>query len=85
MINCYVINLARDVERWRSVQTSFQDSGFNVIRIPGIDVSKQRQYAVPDFIDAAKFKRLIGRTVEPGEIGCYFSHLETMKQFLETD
>ncbi|MDR1494324.1 MAG: glycosyltransferase family 25 protein [Planctomycetaceae bacterium] len=81
--DCYIINLDRDHERWNDVSERFRTLGFNVIRVPAID-GKTLQFPHPDFA-AWRYFFYYGRPVMPGEIGCYFSYIKTLKTFLSTN
>jgi len=83
MLDCYIINLDRAADRWKNVSEKFSSLGFNVIRFSAID-GQMLQVPHPDF-SAWKYFFYYGRPAVPTKIACYFSHIEVLKAFLETD
>ncbi|MEF2554607.1 glycosyltransferase family 25 protein, partial [Aurantimonas sp. A2-1-M11] len=73
-----MINLDRSTERWQDIEVSAADAGVEVTRVPGVDGA-----AVPvnDWLDVdhRRFARSHGRTILPGEYGCYRSHLAALQ------
>lgn len=82
-IKIYVINLDRSRERWDSITRQAADLDLDVVRVPGLDGS-----LVPagDRIDCndPSFRRNNGRTMLPGEYGCYRSHLQALQTFVQS-
>lgn len=83
-MNCYVINLDREKERWKLIEESFSGLPLNLIRIPAVDVSREPRYLEKEFHDARKFRRTANRNAKNGEIGCYVSHLKALECFLKS-
>lgn len=80
----YVINLDGSDERLASVTQSLGEQGIDFIRISAFDGRK----ATPTFFseyDEPKALAYMGRTLTGGELGCYFSHLNCVKEFLKSD
>lgn len=80
MIDCYVINLDSAKERWDSVVRSPGLSSLNIIRVPAV-IGKEIPLPHPEFSPRSYFF-FYGRKPSPGAIGCYFSHLKTLRAFL---
>lgn len=76
----YVINLDRSVERWERLQSAFADAPIDLNRISAVD--GRNLNLTPD--DLNVMLRHHGRPFQPGEIGCYLSHLEALKAFLKS-
>jgi glycosyl transferase, family 25 len=79
----YVINLARSVERWQAIEQSAADNNVALKRVDAVDGRSIAQEQWQD-IDIARFGRRNGRTVLPGEYGCYQSHLRAIEAFVES-
>jgi glycosyl transferase, family 25 len=80
----YLINLDRSVERLSSAERRFNAVGLPIQRIDAIDAYKEDVSVYP--IDREAFQRTHGRkSIRPGEIGCYFSHLKAIRAFLASD
>ena len=82
MINCYVINLDRAVERWESVVQSPGLRELNIIRVPAIDGRTLRS-PYPNFSPWGFFF-CTGHRPRPNPIACYNSHLKALNLFLES-
>lgn len=73
----YAINLDRSVGRWTMLAESAAAAGLSLTRVPGVDgraVPPQSRIDVSE----AGFRRMAGRTMRPGEYGCYQSHLAAL-------
>ena len=82
-MHIFAINLDRSVDRWSVLSRRAELLGLSLVRVPGVDgVTVTPQ----DRIDCntQAFKRNNGRTILPGEYGCYRSHLRALSVFLET-
>lgn len=82
-IAAFVINLDRSTDRWQRLSAQAKVAGVAVTRIPGVD---GRAVAREDWVDVDEgaFLRRNGRTILPGEYGCYRSHLKALESFLNT-
>jgi glycosyl transferase, family 25 len=79
-IGVYLINLDRSKDRLETMRRQLDDLGLAFERVPAIDGA-----ARPDLmtdIDTALYRRMHGRGVRPGEVGCFLSHIEVMQRFL---
>ena len=78
-IPVYVINLAKDKDRWRRIEASLLTLGISPIRIRAVDGVNRNSL----------IRRLIKRdfatkdwALTPGEIGCALSHISVWKKVL---
>jgi len=76
-IPVYVINLAKDIDRWRHIEASLLSLGISPIRIRAVDGINR----------TSLIRRLIKRNfatkdwaLTPGEIGCALSHIKVWKK-----
>lgn len=82
-LRIYAINLDRSVHRWDTLSRGAERFGLPLVRITGIDGEKTPPLDRID-CDADAFARNNGRTILPGEYGCYRSHLKALSVFLES-
>jgi glycosyl transferase family 25 len=82
-INFYVINLDRSPERLQTFMQSFEPLGFNIVRVAAVD-GKELTLPHPDY-DERKYRLYHGKRTSRGAVGCYFSHIKALRQFLESD
>jgi len=80
----YLINIARAVDRLAAIRASSLDLGIEIQRIEGVDGSS---VAVEQWVDVDRlgFARRHGRSILPGEYGCYRSHLMALHEFLASE
>ncbi len=83
MLDCYIINLDKSVDRWKTVSERFRTLGLNVIRVPAI-AGKDLSFPHPDFAGWRYFF-WYGRKMMPNKVACYFSHLKALRTFLDSD
>jgi len=81
-LSVYVINLARATERMRHMEAQLQQLELPFTRIEAV-LGSALQEPIEGF-DEKRFNILTGKHANKGEIGCYFSHIQTLKTFLET-
>lgn len=74
-----LINLDRDTDRLRESTDALSAINLEFTRLPAV-YGKD----VPDN-HRSETLRLLGRSLYPGELGCYASHLRAIDLFLETD
>lgn len=84
-INYYVINLDRMTERWATSQAAFSRVGIQPARFSAIDISCADKLSAVPRICFSRYRRLTGFPPTPGHIGCYASHMEIWRIFLESD
>jgi len=78
----YVINLDRSPERLQTFMQSFEPLGFDIVRIPAVDGS-ELALPHPDY-DDRRYRLYHGKQTSIGTVGCYFSHIKALRQFLES-
>jgi glycosyl transferase family 25 len=79
----FLINLDRSPDRLAATKDLFNKINLNLHRVAAIDGSIEDLSAYP--IDLKQFKLRHGRqSVRVGEVGCYFSHLKAIKEFIES-
>ena len=73
----YLINLDRATERLKLMELEFNKCNLSYERIAAVDAKKLTDdlYTIDNKYD---------RDFVPGEIGCYLSHVNTLKQFLKS-
>ncbi|MGA0899773.1 MAG: glycosyltransferase family 25 protein [Luteolibacter sp.] len=79
----YLINLDRATERMAQM-----DEQLSVLDLAYTRISAVLGSALPEPVegfDQSAFTIRTGKHRNPGEIGCYFSHLKAMETFLESD
>ena len=80
----YLINLDRSTDRLLSAERHFNAVGLPFERIVAIDAHKEDMSGYP--IDRKVFQRTHGRSIiRPGEIGCYFSHINVLRAFIASE
>jgi len=82
MLDCYIINLDKSVERWDTISEKFRTLGLNVIRVPAIE-GKDLSFPHPDFA-AWRYFFWWGYEMIPNEVACTFSHIKALRMFLES-
>lgn len=80
----YVINLEGSNERLDSVTKSLGEQGIDFVRISAFDGRKTEPTSFSEY-NEQKALAYMGRTLTGGELGCYFSHLNCVKEFLKSD
>lgn len=75
-----LINLDRSRDRLAVTGAHLHREGITFTRIPAVD-GKALSLPLPG-IDPELYKRRHGRSIRPGEIGCYLSHMRAMRTFL---
>jgi glycosyl transferase family 25 len=80
----YAINLDRSADRWARLSEQADQHNLELIRVAGIDghqlSAEERLQA-----DERSFGRNNGRSILPGEYGCYQSHLKALCLFLRSN
>jgi glycosyl transferase family 25 len=78
----YVINLAGSTARWKKIVSQLEDGKLKYVRIDAVDgrtLENVQQHA-----DQEACLRYMGRKLQPGEIGCFLSHLRALGEFLNS-
>jgi glycosyl transferase family 25 len=79
----FVINLAAATMRWQHMVEQLAALNLPFTRIDAV-LGRELPKPVVGF-DENRFQILTGKEGNPGEIGCYFSHIKALSAFLETD
>lgn len=80
VFNTYVINLDKDIDRWKKQSSILKSIGINPTRVRGLLGNEVSQ----DFI-SQHFTNSCQLTCPKSVYGCVSSHLLTFKTFLDTD
>lgn len=83
-IQFYVINLEGSHERWKNASEALLKQNIPFQRFPAFDGRQLNPIDYPDY-DENKMLHYMGRPIRGGEIGCYLSHLNCAKDFLNHD
>jgi len=81
-LKTFVINLDRAEDRLTSVKGKLSYFGIAFQRIAAVDGSKL-VFPRPDY-DDKRYRLLHGKRTNPAEVGCYLSHIECARRFLES-
>ncbi|MCM2458020.1 glycosyltransferase family 25 protein [Rhizobium sp. CG4] len=75
----FAINLDRSVDRWERLKGQLESLGLPAVRVSGVDGTT---IAMNDRVDCntRSFERNNGRSILPGEYGCYRSHLKALSE-----
>ncbi len=79
----YVINIDYAKDRKKYMQEQLEKVGVPFEFIDAV-IGKNLKLPHPDY-DERKYRLAHGKRTSMGELGCYFSHIKALKQFLETD
>lgn len=79
----YVINMESATERMAHMDAELKRVAIPYIRQPGV-VGMELPYPNENFSDWS-YKYLHGRRWAPRELGCYLSHIQCLRNFLQTD
>jgi glycosyl transferase family 25 len=80
---CFIINMDGAEARWRFVSEAFAATGIPFARVVGVN-GRALSFPIPEF-DEASYRWRHGKRGEPGQVGCYLSHLKALRTFLESD
>lgn len=79
----YLINLDDSDERLHLASAQMEKAGLSFQRVPAFDGRKLNINQFPDY-DAKAALHYMGRPLRGGEIGCYLSHLDCARRFLQS-
>jgi glycosyl transferase family 25 len=79
-----VINLDGSDDRMSSARQQLEAAGIAFERLPATDGRRLNIASLP-YHDTDATLRYFGRPVNGGEIGCYLSHMASLKRFLASD
>jgi glycosyl transferase, family 25 len=80
-IPAFVINLNRDISRWRSISAALSSFGVSYERVSAID-GRTRMNVVRRMIGCEFQDSSANRTLTNGEICCFLSHLLALKRIV---
>lgn len=80
-IKCYVINLDRSPDRLNAFKSAFSTAGVEFERISGVDGNSSD---IRGLFDDQKCRQEMGRSIQPGEVGCFLSHVKALEAFLNS-
>lgn len=83
-IGYFLINLDDSTDRLAAATHELDKQGIEFLRISAFDGRNVTPTSITDY-DEKKALAYMGRVLLGGELGCYFSHLNSAKQFLATD
>ncbi|ETZ05476.1 glycosyltransferase family 25 protein [Holospora undulata] len=82
----FVINLNKDIDRYRSIQPLVQQLGFTYQRISGVWGSSLSNSFIENFVDKKSYELAFnGATPGFGELGCFLSHVKAWISFLNSN
>ena len=81
-LQCYVINLDRSKKRMSEFSEAFSGTNLKVKRIAAVDGNLIN---IKSFADDNLCRKKMGRSIQPGEVGCFLSHKKALEIFLSTD
>lgn len=77
---CFVINLKKETERFKSIDGQLSSLGINYELVEA--VSKD---SIPSSVRFKNTKDVCSRDLTKGEIGCYLSHIECWKRLVKSE
>ena len=81
-VACYLLNLDRSPDRLLRANGALRAAGLDPVRVAGVDGARltdgERALA-----DPRASRRLTGRALSDGEVGCYLGHLRALRRMLE--
>jgi glycosyl transferase, family 25 len=83
-MRCVVINLQDAASRWFAVSRAFERAGIDACRQEAVCGAELNATARAALCPAALNRRQYHRTLSPGEIGCYASHMSVWRQLLQS-
>ena len=82
-MHAYVINLAHATERWELMEKQLNALHIDHTRVEGVYGNRLSE-PIADY-NERKYRILHGKTTNKGEVGCYLSHIKTLRAFLCSD
>lgn len=83
-IPIWLINLPSSVDRYAKMENQLRAMDLSFIPFEAVN-GREEWDDLKNSVDVPRFEKNVGRTVMPGEVGCYLSHLKVWQAFLETD
>lgn len=82
-MNAYIINMPDALERRQHLEKIFAPLDINAIFIEAI-VGKEIELPDPRYSEGC-YRKAHGKRTNPGELGCYFSHIKALEVFLDSE
>jgi glycosyl transferase family 25 len=82
-LKIFLINLDRAIDRLAAMRSKLEHSGLGFERVPAID-GNSIDFPTKQFSEIS-FRFMHGRRRNPGEVGCYLSHVECARRLLASD
>jgi glycosyl transferase, family 25 len=83
-LQTYLINLDRSPERLATMSGRLDTLGLSWQRVPAVDGRALPDGPLPE-VDVAGYARRHGKALNRAEVGCYHSHLQALRTFLDGD
>lgn len=80
-----VINLDRSPDRWTSVKNQLCKINSDAQRVPAVDGKALDPHFIEKIQPPLHKKWRFPRTLSPGEVGCYLSHIKCWEQLLSSN
>jgi glycosyl transferase, family 25 len=77
-----VINLDRDADRLKRIETLLGERGVSFTRVPAID---GRSLSSEEIASVSAYPTPISIRLEPGEVACYLSHIKAWRMLLDSE
>ncbi len=81
-MHTYIINMDEARERWQFVQKAYSETGLSYSRVSAV-IGRQFPLPHPSY-DEERYRLCHGQRTNPGQLGCYMSHLKCLRLFLES-
>lgn len=81
----YIINLDDAKTRYSHIKPYVDSVGFNVERISAVRGDSLSEEYLASVIDESKYSLYVSAEPKLGTVGCYLSHLDAWKRFLESN
>lgn len=84
-MNCYVINLAAQTDRWQAMSAQFARMRITVARFDAVRGDRLSEEQIRALYSPPLNRRQYHCPLTVGEIGCYASHLAVWRALLDSD
>jgi glycosyl transferase family 25 len=78
-IKFFVINLDSSLARWKKISTDLDNASLDYKRVSAIHGKSINWH---EFSDDKFCRSYMGRSMQPGEVGCFLSHIKALKEFI---
>lgn len=83
MIRIFLINLRRDIVKYRHMEALFSLNGLTFVRVDAVDGNRVEKDKLERYVSQSQAEEIFGRALVPGEIGCALSHISVYEKILE--